>query len=367
MTRLGVNLLWIRPGRVGGTEDFMVRLLLGLHEVDHEFEVTAYAQPAFVQAHPELAHVRFVTAPFDTPNRVLRILLEHTWLAWRTRRDRMDLVHHGGGTIPSFGAAPKVVTIHDLQWQQYPEYVAPAKLRYLKFATPRTVRRARVITTVSEYVKRTVVEAFDVDERRVVVTHHGMEADLGRAGTPESELRAKYGLGDRPVVVYPAMTYPHKRHDFLVDLVAGPWSGITLVLTGAEGGAETKLREKISALGVGDRVVRTGRVSAADRDGLIRMALAVAFPSEYEGFGAPALEAMALGVPLIASDRTALPEVVGDAGVVLPLDPARWADALDIVRARREELIAAGHRRVADFTTRHTALEALRAYRQALS
>ena len=85
--------------------------------------------------------------------------------------------------------------------------------------------------------------------------------------------------------------------------------------------------------GVGDRIVRPGRVPAADRDGLIALAEALVFPSEYEGFGAPVLEAMALGTPVVCSDRAALPEVVGDAGVVLPPTVEAWADALAKVAA----------------------------------
>ncbi len=262
---------------------------------------------------------------------------------------------------------PAVLTIHDLQWWSYPHYVAPLKLRYLKAATPRSIRRARVITTPTEFVKRTVVEAYGVDPARIVPVRHGVEATIGSGATDEATLRARYSLGSAPIVVYPAMTHPHKRHDFLVELMAGPWRDVVLVLPGGIGSAEDALQQRISELGVDRRVVRPGRVTVADRDGLIKMALAVAFPSEYEGFGAPALEAMALGTPVVASDRASLPEVVGAAGLVLALDLDAWAGALDAVAARREEIVAAGRIRAAQFTTRDSANELLGAYRLALS
>lgn len=362
-----MNLLWARPGRVGGSEDYFVRQLLGLQEVAHDFDLDAYVLPGFVDAHPELHAINLVEAPLSGQQRPVRVAMEHTWLAAQSARRRTSLMHHGGGSVPAMGTRPAVLTIHDLQWHDYPGYVAPLKLRYLRWSTPKSIRRAQVITTPTAFVKRTVVEAYGVDPNRIVTVRHGMESQLGATATDEATLRTKYGLGDAPIVVYPAMTHPHKRHDFLVDLVAGPWHDVVLVLTGGAGSAEDTLSERIARSGASARVVRTGRVSGDDRDGLIKMALAVAFPSEYEGFGAPALEAMALGTPLIASDRGSLPEVVGGAGLVLPLEIDAWAGALDAVSARREALVAAGYARVAEFSTRRSAEDLLAAYRLALS
>src|SRR6185436_5543458 len=106
-----------------------------------------------------------------------------------------------------------------------------------------------------------------------------------------------------------------------------------------------------------------GRVSAADRDGLLAAAEALVFPSEYEGFGAPVLEAMALGTPVVCSDRTALPEVAGAAALVLPLELDAWKGALDDVAARRDELVAAGLARAAQFTTAASGRALAGAYR----
>jgi len=361
-----MNLMWARPGNVGGSEDYFVRQLIGLRDVDHEFDITGYVVRGFSAAHPELAGLRTAVAPTTGRFRPWRVGLEHSWLAQRARRDRVALLHHGGGTVPATAPGPAVLTIHDLQWRTYPHYVASLKLRYLRAATPRSIRRARVITTPTEFVKRSVVEAYGVDPARVVSVRHGVEADIGVAATDEATLRSRYSLGDNPIVVYPAMTHPHKRHDFLVDLVAGPWRDVILVLPGGTGAADSALERRIAEVGVGHRVVRPGRIPADDRDGLIKMALAVAFPSEYEGFGAPALEAMALGTPLITSDRAALPEVVGSAGLVLPLDLDAWAGALDDVTSRRGELVAAGRVRSEHFTTANSANDLLSAYRLAL-
>ena len=111
--------------------------------------------------------------------------------------------------------------------------------------------------------------------------------------------------------------------------------------------------------------VRPGRVPAADRDGLIALAEALVFPSEYEGFGAPVLEAMALGTPVVCSDRAALPEVTGDAGIVLPPTVEAWADAMAKVAATRDELVERGRQRAARYTVAASGRALAAAYRLA--
>jgi glycosyltransferase involved in cell wall biosynthesis len=167
------------------------------------------------------------------------------------------------------------------------------------------------------------------------------------------------------------MTAPHKRHDFLVELVRRSWTDpeLALVLIGGRGVAEDALAAMIAATPdhVRDRIFRLGRVSDADRNGLVRMAEAVVFPSEYEGFGAPVIEAMALGTPVVCSDATCLPDVAGDAAVVRPLRVDAWAGALDEVAARRDALVRSGHERVRRFTSAASGAALLDAYRLALA
>jgi alpha-1,3-rhamnosyl/mannosyltransferase len=146
---------------------------------------------------------------------------------------------------------------------------------------------------------------------------------------------------------------------------------VRLVLIGGRGRGEEALQRSIGALGLRGRVVRTGRVPDADRDGLLRLADALVFPSRYEGFGAPVIEAMAVGTPVLAADETALPEVVGDGGRLLPADDAEaWAKAIDAVLSdptERDRLVAAGRVRAAEFTSSRSAAAMVDAYRRALA
>jgi glycosyltransferase involved in cell wall biosynthesis len=363
---VAVNLLWCVPGDVGGSEEYLVRQLIGLAAQPSGFAPTLYCLPAFVDAHPELAALYpMVPAAITGRDRPRRVLTENTWLARRTRS--AGLVHHGGGTVPTIGGGPVVLTIHDLQYLTHPEYLTTTKLRYLTWTMPRSIRRARVVAVPTEYVRSVVVERFSADPSRVVVVPHGVEAGLGASAPSASDLRRHYGLGPGPVLVLPAITHPHKGHRFLLDVVARHWTDpdLRLVLLGGAGAADAAVTRAITDLGLEDRVVRPGRVPGADRDGLIAMADALVFPSEYEGFGAPVVEAMALGTPVVCSDQPALAEVVGEAGLVLPLDTGAWAGALDVVAQRRETMIALGRARAEAFTAARSGAALASAYRLA--
>jgi glycosyltransferase involved in cell wall biosynthesis len=363
MLRVGVNLLWCLPGAVGGSEEYLVRQLSGLHDVAPDVDATLFVVPGFAAAHPDLAaRHELVISSLDARRRSRRVLTESTWLP--PRLVGVDVVHHGGGTVPPRSPQPVLLTVHDVQYRTFPHYVEPVKRQYLRVAVPRSIRRATVVAVPSEYVRSTIVEGYRVDPERVVVVPHGV--DVPSALTPDDELRARYGIGDRRYVVYPALTHPHKQHRFLLDLLAGPWSDpdLALVLLGGRGLAEDEVAAAIASLELGPRVIRPGRVPEADRDGLIAGAEALVFPSQYEGFGAPVLEAMALGTPVVCSDRAALPEVAGDAALVRPLELDAWRDALDAID--RPAMAAAGRARAASFSTAASGAALAAAYRLCL-
>ncbi len=360
---VAVNLLWCVPGAVGGSEQYLVRQLLGLASHPTRFAPTLHCLASFVEAHPELAKLYpMVTTTISGASRPRRVLAEHTWLRRRTRH--ADVVHHGGGTTPAVGRRPIVLTIHDLQYLTHPEYLTPTKRRYLQRTIPRSVGRAAVVAVPTDYVRTTVIEAYGADPDRVLVVPHGVEASLGRDAPSALELRDRYGIGAGRVIVYPAITHPHKNHRFLLELMAWHWTdpALRLVFLGGRGSAEAEVAADISRLGLDDRVIRPGRVPDAHRDGLVAAADALVFPSEYEGFGAPVVEAMALGTPVVCSDQPALAEVAGDAGLVLPLAPDAWADALQVVADRSDEMRAAGRERARAFTTERSGAALADAY-----
>ena len=350
-SRIAVNLLWCRPGKVGGSEQYLSRQLAGLSRVagDADFEVEVFVPRGFAAAHPELGSLRITESASDGSNRAARIVRESSWLGGRTKG--VAVTHHGGGTVPFRTNGRTLVTVHDVQYLTYPQYFSRTRLAYLSRMMPRSLRRADAVAVPSSYVRETLIEHFGVDPSTVHVVVHGIEAvDMSRLDIAASQRR--HGVEGLRYLIYPAITHPHKNHRFLVDLLAGPWRGddVHLLFIGGQGRGHANLQARVAASGVTGRIHFTGHVGPADRDALIAGAEAVVFPSEYEGFGAPVAEAMSLGVPVVASNRASLPGVVGDGGLVLPLDPAAWADVVTRVREDRAALVAAGSARATAFS-----------------
>ena len=365
--RIAVNMTWCVTGQVGGSEEYLVRQLLGMSAIDAPYDVTIFAPRGFAAAHPELAaEMPIIEARIDARNRTQRVWTENTWLVRHTRG--VDVVHHGGGTLPTRGNPSTVLTVHDVQYLTYPEYFSPLKLRYLRNRVPASVRRATCVAVPSRYVGNSLVAAFGVPSTSVHVVRHGIEANLGMNATDETQLRSRFDLGASPVLVFPAITHPHKNHEFLLELLAHEWrdEDFLVVFAGGQGRAEEHVMMRARELGVAHRIRRIGRVGADDRDGLIALADALVFPSKYEGFGAPVIEAMALGTPVIASNETALAEVVGDAGLALPLTREAWAAAPRRMRVERDLWARRGRAHAEQFTNRESARDLYVAYDAAL-
>ncbi len=210
-------------------------------------------------------------------------------------------------------------------------------MRFLKLMVPRSAEASRLVLVPSEYSRRTVIERLNIDPSVVVVVPHGISPRTMADGP--TDIRERYEIPGR-YFLYPAATYPHKNHLVLLEAfckLLKEHPDTTLVLTGAKAWQEWRLAKdmakKIEAevhnLGIDDNVKQLGYVPSADLDDLYREAVAMTFPSKFEGFGAPALEAMNRGCPVIAANATALPEVVGDSGVLISPDNAeQWTEAM---------------------------------------
>jgi alpha-1,3-rhamnosyl/mannosyltransferase len=360
---VGINLLWMVPGVVGGSETYLTRLLRGLTDREADLDYTIFALPQFAEAYPDLASSFEVAyAPLSGQMKSFRVAGENSWLAAQCRRRGMDLVHHGGGTMPLLRTTRSVLTIHDLQYLYFPEYFSRSKLRFLKTMVWRSAEASRLVLVPSEYTRRTVIERLHIDPSLVVVVPHGISPrNLSDAPT---DIRERYGIPG-PFFLYPAATYPHKNHLILLDAFAKlrkVRDDVTLVLTGAKAWQEWKLAKQMSDqiaaevknLGLEENVKRLGYIPSADLDALYQEAVAMTFPSKFEGFGAPVLEAMSRGCPVIAADATALPEVVADAGRLMSPDNAEhWAEAMAEMiedEEQRRFLIKAGLERAKQFS-----------------
>jgi len=356
-TTIGVNLTWLVPGVVGGSEEYTVRLLEAVAPFLPEgVGLRLYGRDDLARAHPALVGLhRFVRVPALPGGRVSRVALESSWLAGLTRGDAA--VHHAGGTVPPLRLAPAAVTVHDPQPLDMPENFDRLKRWWLGRSLPHAVGAARLVLCPSRFTADRLRDLLGVPDEKLRVVPHGhrsppAEPDDGEGSGRRSRAAVAYGR----YVLYPAIAYPHKRHVDVVRLLdrLGPGhEDVAVVFTGRPGPESGAVAAEAERLGVADRVHVLGRVPAAELEVLYRSASALVFPSAYEGFGNPALEAMGLGCPAIVSDAGALPEVVGEAGLVFPVGDvdamagkvARVLDTPDLA----DELRRRGRARAADF------------------
>jgi glycosyltransferase involved in cell wall biosynthesis len=359
-TRIGCNLLWLVPGVVGGSEEYTVGLLrtwAGARERHADLEMTLFVNRSFNERHSDLAETfPTVIAPVSGSSKAFRVATEGSWLARVARIERIDVMHHTGGTMPLVERVPGVVTVHDLQPWAMPEHFSLLKRAYLRSMVPRSVRRARAVVTLSEWARRDLADRLAVDPDRIFCVPPGVDEPVAAVDDEDDVLRA-YQLVGRPFFLYPAITYPHKNHETLARafaMVVAEHPDAVMVLTGGRGPAEVDLRSLLHELGVATSARRTGRIPARHLDVLYRHAAALTFPSRYEGFGLPVLEAMSRGCPVLAARTGALPEVVGRGGELLDeTDTRAWAGAMGrllVDPAERQRLVGRARQRAADFS-----------------
>ena len=368
---VGVNLLWLVPGMVGGSEEYTTRLIAALLDYPPDnLDLTLFALRPFADAYPDLVEdVPTVLCPLDGRVKAVRIAAEATWLAVQARRRKIDLLHHAGGTTPLLRATPSIATIHDLQPLLLPANFMRTKHAYLKWRLPGSTRHARLVTTLTEFTRSTIVEHLHAPPDKIVIVSPGYTPMF--AEEPEGDPRTTFDLSG-PYFLYPAITYPHKNHLLLIEAfarVVRRHPDALLVLTHRPAETEPEVLALIESLGIAGSVRRLGHIDRGDLNWLYKNAVALTFPSRFEGFGLPVLEAMGHGCPVIAAAATALPEVVGDSGVLLsPDDPDAWAAAMIELltdEVRREWLVEAAIARTADFRWSSSAQQLEQAYERA--
>ena len=259
----------------------------------------------------------------------------------RLARKFDDYVLHSPNYLLFEHCGPRVCTVHDLSWLHYPQHHPKERVRIMNRRMPRTLEIADAVITDSEFVRREVIERFVLDPARVHAIPLGVDESFKPRGEGETRVAlAGLGLRHGSYLLALATLEPRKNLARLLDayeqLDASLRRRYPLVLAGATGWHVGQLVERIDALAVRGEVLRLGFVTEDSLPHLLAGARALAFPSIYEGFGLPPLEAMASGVPVVASASSSIPEVTGDAALlVLPEDTEGLTQALE--RALTEE------------------------------
>ncbi len=314
--RIGVNALYLIPGGVGGTETYLRCLVAAMEEAapHHEILVFTNRETGALGQHSAVLPLRARIRPW-------RILYEQSALPVELARHRIDVLLNPGFTAPLVSRIPQVTVFHDLQHKRHPEYFRWFDLPFWRLLLWASARRSTRLIAVSEATRRDLLCYYGRD---AAVVPHGVEQEF-------FSISARRDPAD--FLLYPSTTHPHKNHERLLRVFARlrrEHPQLRLVLTGVAGFAEDRVQRAIGELHLEERVERRGWIPRAELIELYRRARGFVYPSLFEGFGMPVLEALAAGVPAACSDIEPLRSLA--ASHALLFDPGSEEAMLDALR-----------------------------------
>jgi glycosyltransferase involved in cell wall biosynthesis len=359
MARIGVNALYLIPGGVGGTEIYLREVLVALAALDpvNEYfvftnlETPADLVPKQANFHwrPQAVHARF---------RPARILWEQIVLPIEAARYRLDVLFNPGFTAPVFSPCRQVTVFHDLQHKQHPEYFRWFDLPFWRLLLWAAVHRSHRLIAVSEATRSDLLRFYRIPAARVIVIAHGVEPAFARLDRSRTE----------SYLLCVSTLHPHKNLPRLIRAYGRKKRDFRLILAGLRGFHAEAIVQLIEEMGLRESIQITGWVPREELYSLYERARAFVYPSLFEGFGMPVLEALAAGIPVACSDIPPLREVAGSAALFFdPLSEEAIAGALDRVTTDtvlRQRLSVAGPERARPFTWARSAEQTLQVLRQ---
>jgi glycosyltransferase involved in cell wall biosynthesis len=356
--------------RGAGINWYIHNLLTHLPRVDHDNRYTAFIGDGGFTG-PGLA-LKLSRLPTSRP--VVRILWEQVAQPFALKKERVDLLHALAFVTPLISSCPSVVTIYDLSFLLYPESFKRFKRFYLGLFTRLSARRARRIIAISKSTKRDVVRLLEVPAEKVEVVYCGIdEAFRPLAEDQVAAFRSERGLPER-FILFVGTIEPRKNVTRLIEAFANlqtcELANLKLVIGGAKGWFYQDIFARVEELGLEGQVMFPGYIPISELPLWYNAAELFVYPSLYEGFGMPPLEAMACGTPVVTANTSSLPEVVGEAGLTVdPLDVEALAEAMRRAlsdEALRQEMRKRGLQRAKGFSWTKTAWETVQVYRRAM-
>jgi glycosyltransferase involved in cell wall biosynthesis len=354
--------------RSAGVHRYIYQLLRHLGQADEALQYTVLLGEGIL---PPEVHLSTQRSRWPTSRATIRIAWEQLIQPWTLSRIKADLAHGPLLVAPMLAPCPAVVTIHDLSFIRYPQLFRPANRLYLTTMTRLSARRARRFIAVSAHTASESVKLLGIPKSRIDVVYHGVDPSFRPLPVEQVEsFRRKMNLPQRYVLCVGTLE-PRKNHTRLVEAFARLCLRDTkLVLAGGKGWLYDELFAKVKVLGMSDHIIFAGYVGNEDLPLWYNAATAFAYPSLYEGFGMPILEAQACGTPVMTSTASSLPEAAGDGALMVDADDVT-AIAAGLERILTDEplrgnLRERGLAHASQFTWAQTARETARVYRQTL-
>lgn len=370
--RIGINahlLTGQQSYRRAGIHNYIAQLLRHVALLNSDYDLIVYCNNP--QALGD-AGLKLHSTPLPAGQPYGRILWEQLLWPVAALRHKLDLLHSMAFVTPYLYSKPSVVTVYDLSFIHYPEQYPRLRQQYLTRQTGRSCRSARRVVAISESSREDIHRHYGVPLARIDVVSPGVEAVYRPLASTEIEdFRRRKVLPER-FIMHVGTLQPRKNIPLLLDAFADlAHDDVALVLVGGKGWLYDEIFDRVRTLGFQDRVLFQGYVPDDELPLWYNAASVLAFPSLYEGFGMPVLEAMACGTPVVAARTSAVPEAAGDAALLFaPLDKAalgeRLAAVLDdpaLAAKMREE----GLNQVRQYSWQRSAREMLDVYRKALS
>lgn len=358
--------------QLGGISQYILHLLPALAKLDRENHYTILHSRKDAKRYLPKQAKNFNAKEVWTP-------CHHRWEKWllslELLPERLDLLHSPDFIPPAYGARTRIITVHDLNFIYYPEFLTADSRRYYVDQIEWAVHVADHIIADSHYTRRDLIERLNVPEGKTTTVHLAaspvfMQKPQDNAvKSTLAKYRLKHGF-----ILFVGTVSPRKNLKTLLKALSklsnGAAVNVPLVLVGSKGWLYEDTFATIEKLNLWERVMHLQNVSNVQLSHLYRAAGLLALPSYYEGFGLPPLEAMHCGCPVIVSNRASLPEVVGSAGILLePDDVDGWAEAILQVLSdsgMRQRLITEGHRQAQGFSWERTAAYTMKLYQKCL-
>ena len=346
--RIGIDLLWVRVGKCGGTESYVRNLIDGFADAgsDNEFILFAASDNAdsFKKYCVKNPKISISECNVRSEDRIKRIAWENLHLDNKAKKLYVDVMFVPVYSMPHRNrknGIPYVTVIHDLQGLHYPEYFSIVRLAFLKRKWSYSTLNAAGIIATTEYTAADIVKNYPTSQDKM----HVIYIPVSVRKETDSDILSRLHLKEGEYFYCVSSLLPHKNLSTLLSVMAYRaelgLASEKLVISGVGGNSKEFLsfQKQIEALGITDNVVLTGYVTDEDRDALYRGCKVFLFPSVFEGFGMPPIEAQMLGIPVITTEKTSLKEVTQNRAIYVenPYDPAEWSDKIDTIGSQTNE------------------------------